>query len=93
MKEFTEPVKDSAVIGNVIHFFDLVDKKEERMACVQKHKVELYKEINREFLRALSTPDPAAAAASFRKYANVLRTQVTGQEVEALQADLKALAD
>lgn len=90
-KEFTDSVKDTAVIGNVLHYFNLVDKEEERLACAQEKKVAMYKKLSRAYLRGLVTPNAMESAASFRKYAESIRA-ISDADVDAIAADIEMLA-
>ncbi len=89
--QLSNPLKDTAVLGNVVHYYGLVDKEEDRMACAMEKKVMLYKATARAFIRALTTPDPAQAAESFREYADNLRT-ITASDAMAATAQAEMLA-
>ncbi|WP_148214059.1 pre-toxin TG domain-containing protein [Desulfohalobium retbaense] len=82
---------DASGAEQVLKWFDFADREEQRLACAQEKRVMLYTNTARAFVRALAAPDPAAAAAGFREYAEAVRT-INDAEALAITAQCEQLA-
>ncbi|MBT7956102.1 MAG: hypothetical protein HN731_12980 [Rhodospirillaceae bacterium] len=91
MREFTDKVKDTPIVGNVVHFYGLVDKEEERIARSMEKRVVQYRNLLQVYIKALTIRDPIEALAHMKNYANLARSYVTGQESQAIDADTKMM--
>ena len=63
----------SSTLKGAMDWFGLTAKEEERLACVQKEKLKLYKEVNRAYIYALTAKSAKESAQNFRKYANLIQ--------------------
>jgi len=86
-----DSLKDTAILGNMAHFYGMVNEEEERISCAMEHKRQLFKDTARNFIRALTVQDPAVSEASFREYADNIRT-IAGADAMALTAEADMLA-
>ena len=86
-----DSLKDTAVLGDVVHFYGMVNEEEQRISCAMEHKRRLYKDTARAFIRALTVKDPAEAARSFREYADNIRN-ISQADAMALTAEADQLA-
>ena len=89
--ELAAGLRDAPIVGNVVHFYGLVDREEERLACAAEKRVQLYKDTSRAFIRALTVPDPKESEKSFMTFAANLRT-LNEADALAFAAEAERLA-
>lgn len=89
--EFTASIKDAPVIGNVLHYYGLVDEEEARIAESMRKRVVQYKNLLQVHIKALTIRDPAGALDHMRRYAGLIGDYVTTRERQAIDADTKTM--
>ena len=90
-REFTRKIRDAVIVGNVVHFYGLVDSEEERIARSMKKRLVQYRNLLQVYIKALTIQDPAQAMIHLRKYTDLVRGYVTEQERQAIEADTKMM--
>ncbi len=91
LREFTDKVRDAPLVGNVVAYYGLIDKAEERTAQSMRKKVVQYKNLLQVYIKALTIQDPAEALAHMRSYAALVTEYASAQERQTIDADIKAM--
>jgi len=83
--------RGEGIAADALHYFELADKAEERMACAQERRVMLYRNTARAFVLALAAKNPSDSVRGFREYAENIRS-INDSEAMAIAADCEKLA-
>lgn len=72
-------------------YFGLAANEEERLACVQTAKLNLYREVNRAYVYALTAKTARDSAKGFRQYAGLIQN-MSGRDAASIVQQAKDLA-
>ncbi|WND03291.1 anthrax toxin-like adenylyl cyclase domain-containing protein [Temperatibacter marinus] len=72
--------------------FGLAANEEERLACVQTEKLNLYREVNRAYIYALTADSAKDAAIGFRRFAGYIQDQ-SGRDADRLVQNAEQMAE
>lgn len=86
-----DAARGEGMAADALHYFELADKAEARMACAQERRVMLYRNTARAFVLALAAENPSDSVRGFREYAENIRS-INDSEAMAIAADCEKLA-